>query len=119
MFGAIIAIGIVVLLIVYLVGKFRAKETKLIVEIESNDEAAREYDVKPGEFVKLVARDGRGEVDVYSNKAPEGRGRLGIIKNYNVYRKIINNEVRVMVHAVNSHSIMLQLVKPDDPMPAQ
>ena len=114
MFATILAIGAVILLIVYAVGKYKKKEVKDLIEIESRDRLIRELDLKPGEFVRLVTKPDRREVDVFSNRTVQER--LGVIKNYNIFKKIMNGAA-ARIHSVNRDSILLQLVNSNDPEP--
>ena len=114
MFGTIIAIAIIAALVYYIIGKFRKTETKELIEIESRDSLIRELDLRPGEFVKLVSKPERREVDVFSTRA--SGSRLGVIKNYSVFKKIVNGAA-ARIHSVNRDNILLQLVNPKDPEP--
>jgi hypothetical protein len=111
MFGTIIAIGIVVLLIVYLVGRYKKEPTKQLIKVESDAELLHDLDLRPGEIVQLVVHPERNEVDVFSNRSTRLNDRLGVIKNRFIYDKIFNKEAGAKVHSVNKHSVLLQLTE--------
>lgn len=109
MFGTIIAIGIVVLLVVYLVGKYKKEPTKELIKIESDAKLLHDLDLRPGEHVELIVHPERNEVDVFSTRSADLKDRLGIIKNRFIYNKIFKREAGAKVHSVNKHSVLLQL----------
>ncbi|WP_159799340.1 hypothetical protein [Flavobacterium sp. MK4S-17] len=109
MFEAILLIGIPVLLLVYLLIRFIKSETAEIIELRIQDKAG-DLKLSPGEAVRLVARPDKRVVEVFSDTEGYKENKLGVIKNYNIFKHVLIEGTVARIYSVYKGGILLLLL---------
>ena len=108
MFGTIMAIGIVVLLNVYLIGRARDKKAdRPIVELRADERIMHRLGLRPGERVELRNSGQVKEVHVYGG--PNADSRLGTLTQNFIYNKVLHHAIKARIHSIKGSTLKLEL----------